>query len=139
MPLSWANNEIKTNLVKMKPLVKIPDIIIILLALGLTFFLAYTSYIKPQGRTQVLIRGQGREWTFQMDTQESVVVSGPIGDTVVKIQGNHAWVESSPCENQTCVAAGAIARNGQWAACLPNNVLLIIQGTGDEDIDAITW
>ena len=122
----------------MKLPVKIPDIFIIFLAAGLTVFSAYSVYVKPQGVSQVLIKGQGSEWTFQLDADETVVVSGPLGDTVVKIHGNRAWVESSPCENQTCVASGFVERQGQWAACLPNNVLLMIHGTGDEDVDAIS-
>ena len=121
------------------PLIKIPDILIILLAAGISFFSAYNAYLKPRGQDQVLIRGQGGEWTFPVNAEETVIVAGPLGDTVVKIHENRAWVESSPCENQTCVASGSVARQGQWAACLPNNVLLMIQGTGGGDVDAVAW
>jgi len=123
----------------MKPRIKIPDVLIILLAAGLTFFSAYSAYIKPQGQARVLIRGQGGEWAFPADAEETVVVRGPLGDTVVRIHGNRAWVESSPCENQTCVASGDVARHGEWAACLPNNVLLLIRGTEGEDVDTVAW
>ena len=123
----------------MKLSVKIPDILIILAAAGVTFFSAYNAYIKPQGQALVLIRGQGGEWAFPVNAEETVTVTGPLGDTVVKISGNHAWVESSPCENQTCVASGFLARQGQWAACLPNNVLLMIHGTGGGNVDALAW
>jgi len=121
------------------PIIKFVDILIILLAAGVSFYSAYSAYIKPSGQTQVLIRGQGGEWTFPVNAEETVIVTGPLGDTVVKISGNRAWVESSPCENQTCVASGHIARQGQWAACLPNNVLLMMQGTGGGDVDALAW
>jgi len=123
----------------MKLSVKIPDILIILTAAGVTFFSAYNAYIKPQGQALVLIRGQGGEWAFPVNAEETVTVTGPLGDTVVKISGNRAWVESSPCENQTCVASGILARQGQWAACLPNNVLLMIHGTGGGNVDALSW
>jgi len=123
----------------MKLPVKIPDILIILLAAGVTFFSAFRAYVKPQGLARVLIRGQESEWLFPVDAEETVIVPGPLGDTVVRIHENRAWVESSPCENQTCVASGLLARQGQWAACLPNNVLLIIEGAGGEDVDTIAW
>jgi len=118
---------------------KLPDIFIILLAAGLTLFSAYGAYVKPQGKAQVLIRGQGSEWAFPAGAEETIVVPGPLGDTVVRIHENRAWVESSPCENQTCVASGSVARHGEWAACLPNNVLLLIRGTEGEDVDTIAW
>ena len=127
------------KIIFMKLPVKIPDILIIFLAAGLTFFSAFTVYIKPQGAARVLIRAQGTQWTFPVAAEETVVVSGPLGDTVVRIHESRAWVESSPCENQTCVAAGLLTRQGQWAACLPNNVLLIIEGTDGEGTDVIAW
>jgi hypothetical protein len=122
-----------------KPRIKFLDVIIILLAAGLTFFSAFAAYIKPQGAARVLIRGQDSEWTFLLGAEETVVVRGPLGNTVVRIGENSAWVESSPCENQSCVAFGFLERQGQWAACLPNNVLLMIEAAGEEDIDAVAW
>jgi hypothetical protein len=123
-------------LVVVKP--KLPDIIIILLAAGLTVFSAQSAYLKPQETSYVLIQGENHSWTFPLEADETVIVSGPLGDTVVRINGKNAWVESSPCLNQTCVGTGHIRRQGSWAACLPNNVLLIIEGEKTED-DAIVW
>jgi hypothetical protein len=122
-----------------KSIIKFIDVLIILIAAGVSFYSAYNAYIKPSGQAQILIRGQGGEWTFPVNAEETVIVAGPLGDTVVKIHENRAWVESSPCENQTCVASGHISRQGQWAACLPNKVLLMIQGTGGGDVDAVVW
>jgi len=96
-------------------------------------------YLTPQGNAQVLIRGQGSEWVFPIETQETIIVNGHLGNTIIRIGDNRAWVESSPCDNQTCVATGHVFRQGQWAACLPNNVLLMIQGDGNDDIDAVSW
>ena len=124
---------------RQRPLIKLPDILIILLAGGLTFFSVFDAYLMPRGQVQVLIRGQGGEWAFPVNAEETVTVAGPLGDTVVRIHKGRAWVEASPCENQTCVASGSLVRHGQWAACLPNNVLLMIRGTGDDDVDAVVW
>ena len=114
---------------KWKPPVKIPDLVIIFLALALTGLSAFTAYIKPQKTIQVLIQGQGRKWIFPLDAVETVHIPGPLGLTTVKIHENMAWVESSPCQNQTCVASGRIRHRGAWAACLPNNVFLMIEGS----------
>ena len=119
--------------------IKLFDIVIILLVAGLTVFSAYTVYMKPQKQSQVLIRGKGGEWTFPTEAEETVFVPGPLGDTAIMLRENRAWIESSPCDNQTCVAAGFLSRQGQWAACLPNNVLLIIYGIEDNDVDIIAW
>jgi len=129
----------------MKQILKPADIIIILIAAVITFFAAYIVYIKPQGilhnMLQVLIRAEEGEWTFPVNAEETIIVSGPLGNTVVRLHENSAWIESSPCDNQTCMAAGLITRHGQWTACLPNNILLMIQGikTEENNVDAISW
>ena len=121
--------------------VKIPDIVIILLALALTGFSAYSVYLKPRNTTQVVIQGQTQEWVFPLDAEETINVKGPLGTTVVKIHENNAWVESSPCENQICVAAGHLNGQGQFAACLPNNVLVMIEGSNEHGSipDGVAW
>jgi len=120
--------------------IKIPDIIIILLAAGLTVFSAHAAYMKPQGSAHILIRGQTGEWSFPVNAEETIAVPGPLGNTVVRIHENRAWVESSPCENQTCAASGHVMRQGQWAACLPNKVLLMIEGNNESgDVDIVAW
>ena len=122
------NNGIR---MKVKPPVKSWDLAIILLALALTGFSAWSAYLKPGNSTQVLIEGYGARWVFPLDAEETIAVPGPLGNTIVRIQGGHAWVESSPCDNQICVAAGRLHRHGEFAACLPNMVLVMIEGHDD--------
>ena len=125
---------------KVKKILKIPDIMIILLAAGLTGFSAFVSYAKPMKTSRVLIQGQDQTWVFPLDAEETVTVPGPLGNTTIIIHGLEAWVESSPCNNQTCVAQGHIKQQRAWAACLPNNVLLIIEGTDESNVpDSIAW
>ena len=130
----------------MKPRIKLPDFFIILIALGVTVFSGYNAYVKPDDRPYILIRGQSAEWQYPIEAEEIIAVSGPLGDTIVRIEEKRAWVESSPCANQTCTAAGLLTRQGQWSACLPNNVIVLIKsGSSDDvsggggDIDAVVW
>ena len=123
----------------MKSRLKPFDIIIILLVSILTFFMIYRVYAAPQEKAQILIQSQNGEWTYPAEAKEKLDVLGPLGYTTVIIKDNRAWIENSPCVNQNCVAAGEITRQGQWAACLPNNILLMIQGGGGNDVDSIAW
>jgi hypothetical protein len=124
-----------------KILLKITDIVIIILAFGLTVFSAFASYLKPEKTIYVQIEGSGQQWIFPLDAEENISVNGPLGNTVVRIHENQAWVDSSPCNNQTCVTMGRVRSNGDWVACLPNNVFLIIKGSDDirKTTDAATW
>ena len=103
------------------------------------------------GGLTVHLHGDSGEWIFPADAEETVRVAGPLGETLVVIDGGAARVIASPCVNQSCVAAGAVRLRGQWAACLPNRVILYIDGTGgapgaasresndETGIDAAVW
>jgi len=117
--------------------VKLWDVVIFFLALSLTGFSVFSAYIKPQNISQVLIEGKNQRWIFPLDADETVNVQGPLGTTVIRIHENQAWVESSPCENKICIGAGHLHNNGEFAACLPNNVLIVIEGNDvSGEIDA---
>jgi len=124
---------------KRKPPVKPLDILIIILAVSLTLFSAYRAYAGPKTSSRVFIQGSKHEWIFPPDAEETVAVPGPLGITTIRISGGSAWVESSPCVNQVCVAAGRIGRQGIWTACLPNGVFLIMEGETGNEVDGAAW
>jgi len=106
-------------------------------AAAASFFMTYSS---AGGSSLVNVQGENGMWVFPIDSVESMVVSGPLGDTVVEVSGGGASIASSPCMNQTCVSAGRIHTPGQWAACLPNRVMLYIdEGESNNNVDALAW
>ena len=111
--------------------IKLWDVVIIILALAFTGFSAFSVYIKSSNAPQVLIHGASQKWIFPLDAEETVAVRGPLGHTVIRIHNGQAWVESSPCDNKICVTAGHLNRQGEFAACLPNKVLLMIEGSAN--------
>ena len=128
---------------KRKLPIKIPDIVIILTALGLTVYSGFIAYAGASANAQVHIQGPNRSWIYPLDAEETVRVRGILGDdTVVRIHGGEVWAEYSPCENQTCVGMGRITGSSWfgWIACLPNNVIIMIEGANDSGLtDAAAW
>ena len=122
--------------IPIKPL----DIPVIILSMALTLFIAARVYSGKSGSPQVIIRGgQDRTWIYPLDTELELSVTGPMGETRVLLGSGRAAVLSSPCNGQTCIAAGGITRSGQWLACLPNRVFLLIEGSGGGEVDAVSW
>lgn len=56
-----------------------------------------------------------------------VRVKGPLGFTEVEVRGDRARVVSSPCRDKICVRFGWRSRDGEFAACLPNRLLLVVE------------
>jgi hypothetical protein len=117
---------------------KFLDIFIIFISLGTIALSVLIVYTKPHKTALVSIRGERNMWVFPLDAEETVSVRGPLGDTVIEIHAGKVRAVSSPCASQTCVAQGHIHGAGQWIACLPNNVLAVIE-SGGEVFDANTW
>ena len=120
------------------------DVAAIVVAVGVVVLSATLVYGNAGSRAVVKITGSSSNketWVFFLDDKPaSVSIPGPLGDTVVEVKAGAARVVASPCANQTCVAAGAIRRPGQWVACLPNQTLLLIEGADTSDAtDAVVW
>jgi hypothetical protein len=119
------------------------DYVSLVFALAVVF-LAVIPLTAGGDQYAINLKGEGGTWVFPRNAAETVTVPGPLGDTVVEIRGGRARVLSSPCQNQTCVAAGYIHRHGQWTACLPNRVLVSVEGGSGEtgkggNVDAAAW
>ena len=121
---------------KLKPL----DIPVIILAVALTVIVGLKAYGRGTDSLSVVVKGSDKTWIFPISAEERVSVAGPIGETLVEISDGRVAIVSSPCNGQTCVAAGELRKNGQWAACLPNRVFILIEGAGGADVvDAGSW
>ena len=50
---------------------------------------------------------------------------------IIICDGKSVYFDSSDCPDKVCVNTGALSKDGEWAACLPNRVFLKVTG-GDE-------
>jgi hypothetical protein len=115
--------------------------------LVLAFVAGSAMFVYSGGGDQdrITVKGDSGVWVFPHDAVETVTAPGPLGDTVVEIRGGQAHIVSSPCANQTCVAAGSVHSRGQWLACLPNRVLVSVDGGAsgaaslEDEVDGAVW
>ena len=119
------------------------DWIILLITAVLTIFLTVRIYGAAADTLHFIINGNRESWIYSVDQNARVTVPGPLGNTVIELEDGKAQVVSSPCANQICVASGIIQRKAQWIACLPNAVLIRVEGSGGQrveaEIDAVVW
>jgi hypothetical protein len=117
---------------------KLFDIPAVAVAVAVAAASAFFVYGKGSGESSVTVEGGGKTWVFPLDAEELLRVPGPLGETVVHVHDGKVAVEFSPCENQICVAAGAISANGQWVACLPNAVFVRVEGSSKHEVPDAT-
>jgi hypothetical protein len=91
------------------------------------------------GRESVLVvTSPAGEYRYTLDKNISVPIPGVLGDSIIAVENGRARFEQSPCENKLCVLHSPLARAGQWSACLPNQIMLRVEGAADDGIDIYT-
>lgn len=78
---------------------------------------------------------EGR-FLYPLNRNAELDFEGVVGHTKVTIKDGQAWVKESACDNKNCIFMGKLSRPGDFAACLPNAVILTVEGP-DEEFDAI--
>ena len=109
----------------------------LILAGGL-ILLAVLLFSRP-GKT-VTVRVGGRTVkTLPLEQDTEYVIEGASGGTNrLIIRNGEAWVEEASCPDKLCIGMGHIRRSGQSIICLPNEVVIEIQGGPAEDsVDGI--
>jgi hypothetical protein len=66
-------------------------------------------------------------------------VTGRLGDTVIQIRDGRVRVIDSPCPHKLCVRMGWVERAGGLIVCVPNRVVVRVEGDGEGEVDATTW
>ena len=119
--------------------VKIIDIVLIVIVLAIAVFSGFSIYGNQGSRLSLVVEAPSGSWIYDLKTDRTVEIPGALGNTTVEIAGGKARILDSPCPNKTCVAAAPLSRQGDWSACLPNKVILRVEG-GDlrsEGLDAV--
>ena len=106
-----------------------------LVILGLASMIVGQRWIEkaPQGRYVRIATMKGnRDQVVQSvpldaDVERTIAVQGPLGVTRIEIRGGSARVISSPCPDKICVRMGWLSRVGEYAACLPNRVVMTVE------------
>ncbi len=74
---------------------------------------------------------------FPLTTDYVAHVEGPLGTTEVEIKKGRARIVRSPCKLKVCIKSGYIQYADRLSACLPNKVVVRIEGESQRGLDAV--
>ena len=118
------------------PRIRSGDLIAILTAVLAITAVSIAAYSGIQETaTEVVVQAEEQRFLYSLENDRRLTFSGPLGKTVVKIEGGAVSVVEDPGPLQICVRKGAVSRPGEWLACLPNEVFVRV--TGPQPADAV--
>ncbi|MDE7226904.1 MAG: NusG domain II-containing protein [Treponemataceae bacterium] len=90
------------------------------------------------GTPLLVVNTPDGEFVYPLDTDRTIPAAGALGMSTLVIRDGRASFAQSPCPNKDCLRAAAISRTGEWAACLPNRILIRIESAARPAFDAMT-
>jgi hypothetical protein len=95
-----------------------------LAALLILLFVALPWLTTSSGPDQITANTSEGEAFYSLSPDRELILSGPLGDTVIAVAKESVRVLSSPCPTKLCIKMGTIKRSGEALACLPNRVVI---------------
>ncbi|NLC70948.1 MAG: NusG domain II-containing protein [Desulfuromonadaceae bacterium] len=97
----------------------------LLAGIGFSFFLLG----QRQEGSRVVVEREGKIlFSASLDQDRQVSFDGPVGKTILVVGGGEAFIRSSDCRDKVCVRMAEIGKVGEWVACVPNRLLVRIEG-----------
>lgn len=88
---------------------------------------------RAPGRTVVAEVDGKVVFTAPLASDRQVSLPGPLGTTELQITQGQARIIASPCPNKVCIRMGAVSGSGELLACVPNRLLVRIEGGDDHE------
>ncbi|MGY8825958.1 MAG: NusG domain II-containing protein [Candidatus Latescibacterota bacterium] len=108
----------------------------LVLCLALAVLGSFASQFAAEEGTRVWIRAAGKTQSHTLSAASIFSVVGPLGESRIEIAAQGVRIVASPCRHQACVRRGWIERRGDVAVCLPNELVIIVDGAA-ANVDAV--
>ena len=116
---------------------KIGDFLIVTLLLaGAVAWIAFGMTPSITGSTAIVEVSGEQIQELHLGHEDYITVRGTLGPVLIGIDGSGIRILDSRCPHGLCKRMGPIQKSGDWIACIPNKLVIRIQGTSE--VDAIT-
>ena len=119
-------------------MIKKADIILLILIVAVGLIISFGPLAGKVSGTDVRITVNGDTYgIYSLMEDQTIEISKDGHTNVIIIEDGTVRMESSTCKNQICVDHGKISLIGDGIVCLPNRVVVEIEGKGG-DVDVIS-
>ncbi len=114
----------RINIVKTKKPIAVLDIIVIALVTVLAVILAVLPLFSKKKGASVVITADGKEQSYSLERDQTVTVKS----LTVVIKNGSVKVVKSGCSDHLCEKMGSIEDAREKIVCLPEGVVITIEG-----------
>jgi hypothetical protein len=111
-------------------------IVIILIAAGTA--LTIPTIHNHTSETVSVYRDNRKIATYPLEQDRTFSVQGSIGKLTIAIKNRNVSVESADCPHHICEKTGPVSLPHAQIVCAPNHIVIVINSTTPDSIDAIS-
>ena len=121
------------------------DVCLITIVLGVALIIMFSSKWVAKGHTgseaNVVVTIDGEEYArYPLTSDYTEKIGFEDGSyNILSISGGYAKVTGASCPDQICVKHAKISYSGETIVCLPNRLVVTIDGGQDGSVDATTY
>ena len=112
-------------------------LVLLLLILGGTGFVGVNFTRHPGETCSIAINGKLTHH-LELNKNKDLLVNGAIGECLIRIKDKKVRVIHSQCPQKICVKTGWISKSGEFIICVPNKIVIKIDGEKQDHFDVIT-
>ena len=116
------------------------DIILIASILAVSIlFMILNGVFHEEGKKVIVYTDGTVMGEYSLSKDQSITIDGYSGGhNVLTISGGTACMSDASCPDKLCMHQGKVSRSGQSIVCLPNRVVIKIEGEDAGGYDAVT-
>lgn len=119
-------------------IVKKADIVLFIILIVLGLGLSWLSIAGSVTGQKAVVTVSGKVYgSYDLSRNQSVTIKHKGHTNKFSIKDGYVQMTYSDCKNQICVKKGRINETNQSIVCLPNKIVITIEG-GDDKYDAIS-
>ena len=108
---------------------------ILLLAASALFFLFKGKQAGEEGAAAVVTVDGTEIARYPLNRDGTFVLNG--GSNTLLIENGEAWISEANCPDKLCMGFGKISKKGEIIVCLPNRLIVVIEGGEAAEVDAV--
>ena len=108
---------------------------ILLLAASALFFLFTEKQAGEEGAAAVVTVDGTEIARYPLNRNGTFVLNG--GSNTLIVEDGEAWISEANCPDKLCMGFGKISKNGEIIVCLPNRLIVVIEGGEEAEVDAV--
>ncbi len=93
--------------------------------------------LKGFGQTALVEVAGKLMYKISLKENQSITLNGKYGKNILVVENGFVFMQSAECPEQICRKIGKISRVGETIVCLPNKIVVLIEGGGKRVLDGV--